>query len=1764
MAAAMRAVHTEEFIFLRDSFGQYKVFDWDGNATGEAAYTFVEEGEDPVTMAVVDNWAVFADHILPALDILCRCPNYYTRGNEVIATTAVGCTWLLNPPSAPIAYLGPQGQLGFLSHSFRARIRELAHVAMNAGSDYSYNSAIAEISAWRRLILHAATAALDTSLPFNSFVHDLVNGRLRRGTNVPPFVQLCVVVTEGACFLPAARLTEVYVPQSGKRPVKEPHHPPASWKKIQDLQRVIAALEARIKHLEAARDAARRDRSLKPQAGVRAITDALADPGTYNAALLAIVGTGVAIASSAAISVAISASRASRAAARATEATEDSLGAIVRRLEDFVNGAVSQITAFAGYARQAAAVVMAVVAVSITVQLGRDFVPLAMRLIRFDTESIQPQSSAPIWGMATAYAFFSGDVPKALKNITNLSNVFRGVDFVASHTGNVVDWVLENITKGLMWFASKTPLGVPTWLVALHEERFGAYAKYRELYESITAFNAEYALGRRTDMLANICYLRDLQHDLDSIKTLSLFRGGDPQTKLDKLQTTLTATCNAVQAKTAACGDIPEPVAVGFVGAPGAGKSLMSKTFLTDVIARCLPRQHQAVEALDPTVHVWSRPTGSRYADGYTGQFAVLVDDFNISRLTQDPDTNDPSWVVRYVNTSPTQMNMAELSKKGSTPFTSRLVVLTSNFTNISEPNVEQALHTAGAFQRRLPYYVDFSPKPGFSRNDRLDYKAYLNHVRGGGSLDDVWLLTVKEWDGLNGRPGTETSYSALLDDVVADIKSRLADYNTLVELRRDRYARWRAGCLEPASGDVVPQAGWRDYLRSFFSGAPSSDGNGDLPTPPTGPKKEALSVYHPSLFAPNASTSVRSRGYYDPSGRYFTGTHRDYRLHLTGRRSSRRQRLLADYPDMWLLYVHTPRDSFDWAAAEEQLTEVSLSAGIKRAFINYPLQALRDSKDWFFDLLGAEYSYMFVALSMATVMGVLIPVFLFVASSIIDLVLGAIDLVLRFLGFKKKQKTKNKVRLQAGVNRDGAVPDEVAAVAGNQYSLVVNQAGLKNAVGHVLALGGRKFLCNKHFSREHSDVYELCNRDRTITVSHAAFQQAFLTSVSVASDLCVVAFEGPGVSGYPMHKDITHLIISKKDAAHPTCYNDTLIHSHNGKPPYVDVFQHKAATFREQINVDCATGEETWVNLLSIKGSLGYGYCGSLMFVRTPAGWRLTASYAAGSETPRTGSGFFVVFNREVLAIKPSSGWRDDCYRGEAIPPVHVSRCSKLRADATVVAELGALAPTKIPAQLAVRDGVDPLYKALDKYMIEPPDFTQGQYDKVHAAAMAVLNNATSSTPVPPNRPVLSYEEAVMGVFSVMDPLPRDTSAGYPYCGSKDPRVDVPCSSVRIDQRKGILLNPLTTEGAAFKARVLSMVESLRGGHVVPLYYVAFLKDETRKPEKVASCDTRLICGAALELCVLWRMFFGAYEAWLKQGHTFNGMCVGINPLGSDWAFLTNYLGGIDHHVFAGDYTGFDTRQHAGFFAPYGAAANAWYASASVGDSKAREALCRMLTRPRVVVGDKFYELKRGLPSGHPGTACINSFTNLVLLKLCYDDLAAEQAKSPPPFFAVVRPAVWGDDNVVSAPSDVLAWYNQNTIGRAMDAYGFTYTPEDKSGSAPDWRKLGEVSFLKRGFSRGPDGTAASPLEVTSILNALVWSRRNMPPHEVLLKFRAALVELSQHDECVWSKYAPPVFRACVATTQLTPEFGCSPEDQRRWYSLKSTYPDPTALWHR
>lgn len=133
----------------------------------------------------------------------------------------------------------------------------------------------------------------------------------------------------------------------------------------------------------------------------------------------------------------------------------------------------------------------------------------------------------------------------------------------------------------------------------------------------------------------------------------------------------------------------PAPCCIYLAGKTGAGKSFIA-TILPSILAGC----PQSTPNLS-----YARNASQGFWDGYTGQFAVLYDDFGASKTVTPP--GEFAELIMEVSNTQMHLNFADLADKGHV-FRSQVIICTSNQ---KYPHSTDILDAEAFYRRRSALY---------------------------------------------------------------------------------------------------------------------------------------------------------------------------------------------------------------------------------------------------------------------------------------------------------------------------------------------------------------------------------------------------------------------------------------------------------------------------------------------------------------------------------------------------------------------------------------------------------------------------------------------------------------------------------------------------------------------------------------------------------------------------------------------------------------------------------------------------------------------------------------------------------------------------------------------------------------------------------------------------------------------------------------------------------------------------------------------------
>jgi len=283
-------------------------------------------------------------------------------------------------------------------------------------------------------------------------------------------------------------------------------------------------------------------------------------------------------------------------------------------------------------------------------------------------------------------------------------------------------------------------------------------------------------------------------------------------TSLSHLAQNVRSKIEVLNAQTGSgSGYRPEPVAILMVGEPGIGKTMTVQAggILIAEMAGFLPTDCTEETASNM---IFSKPLGSQYYDGYNGQPILLIDDLAMQKMEPGEDRSGIFEVMNQIGSYRMYLNMARCELKGMCPFTSKLVWLTSNMTNMSEINAPAVMLSPDAFKRRIEFHYELSVKPEYRRENshQLCTDKFMAELKKCQESDGdykhrypwyIWEVFPRSLDvpPVSFTPGTGMPYLELLEKVADKVKLRQEYFNVMVNSIKDQLSHRKP----------VQQSGW-------------------------------------------------------------------------------------------------------------------------------------------------------------------------------------------------------------------------------------------------------------------------------------------------------------------------------------------------------------------------------------------------------------------------------------------------------------------------------------------------------------------------------------------------------------------------------------------------------------------------------------------------------------------------------------------------------------------------------------------------------------------------------------------------------------------------------------------------------------------------------------------------------------------------------------------------------------------------------------------
>lgn len=1203
----------------------------------------------------------------------------------------------------------------------------------------------------------------------------------------------------------------------------------------------------------------------------------------------------------------------------------------------------------------------------------------------------------------------------------------------------------------------------------------------------------------------------------------------------------------------AGSGYRPETVALLMVGKPGIGKTMTVQAggILIAEMAGFLPTDCTEETASNM---IFSKPLGSQYYDGYNGQPILLIDDLAMQKMEPGEDRSGIFEVMNQIGSYRMYLNMARCELKGMCPFTSKMVWLTSNMTNMEEINAPAVMLSPDAFKRRIEFHYELSVKPEFRKENshQLCTDKFMAELKKCQDSDGdykhrypwhIWEVFPRSLDVPPTElvPGTGMPYLELLEKVAEKIKQRQEYFDVMVNSIKDQLAHRK----------ISQQSGWGEISEV--------EDDDDVE------------------FGAVIPSSYREAQDDDPVVLNTTRGELKSRIVNFGERAYQRgwDEGLESYKDHFydVGYENATEDHMRVNAPFILAGAIFLTAA--RAFVFY--------KAWkfAFSLVGTVFAkaWKFLRELVAGVFG-----HKAVSQS-------------NFPNTGKKPKRQTKpTKVVSAVEQQATTSSMLADIVfGNTYKAAVVKGNNWHVLGQILWLKTDKFVMPHHFLTDLEKMLEsgFVTEEHNVMLAHANIRDGdglrykayvtikeFMSFIKVKHperDLCfgvankhvrqrrdvsqkfLTEEQLANVSGSAVRLDVMNLTSEvDSDVPQRTVFTSKSVYIGKKKQEVkigAVCHKHFAEYFCETVAGDCGAP-------LSLLHANRFN---SRIILGLHVGARTQQSLGYATLIPQELVDAFLASTKEVeeltaeeTAIQSGSDFTKPI---EFMEDPEIADVDDTTQVVTLVSE-GVSAPVQSKLQLThfgedrvfddvlekyygekpvpqvpmvlgpYRDSEGkkkfPLAEAIKPYVSDLyfPD-TQGFQESVHEA-MQPFNRTTLDV----HARVLTTQEAIVGNPTIgLKGIPRSTSVGYPMCTTfSSKKIILGCDEYDLE-------NPYAQD---LLKQVDNLEEMLKQGKRPFFIARGFLKDETRKEGK----NARYIAGTDMRYYILCRKYFGHYVASLSTHTIDSGICIGLNQY-QEWDQLKSKFDRVSDKVWDGDFTAFDSQQQPGCLWAICEEINQWYEQRgdSVANSEIRRILFLDLVHSRHLysfhgVAHEVHQWQRSLPSGHFLTSTVNSMLSMSLLV----DAFRTTTGMPGEFWQHCAAVTLGDDNLCGASDEVIDRFNQVTMAEHMwNKFRYTYTAGRKGEELKPYMSIEDVTFLQRRFSEktfldnGVKRTVVCcPIRPESFLSSMYYIKRSNDPmyyaNTLCASLENALEELSMHTEEMWQEVAPRLVSAKMA----------------------------------
>jgi len=1222
-----------------------------------------------------------------------------------------------------------------------------------------------------------------------------------------------------------------------------------------------------------------------------------------------------------------------------------------------------------------------------------------------------------------------------------------------------------------------------------------------------------------------------------------------------------------------------EPVAILLQGGPGTLKTQTMQHMAHALCSAVVEESKRSAFETTPERFIYNRMIESEYWDKYNSDKIVcMFDDFLQIRDVAGGGDSEVFNIIRAVNEQNYDLHMADLADKGNTSFQCKFVICTSN----SEKLDVQSIHDKGALLRRFKFTYIPVPRDEYKKLDhRTNMMAQKVNMQklpigelGISSTNPDEVLDFHEINLMTGKPtGRICNFEEVVLRMLDAYEFNKKCYEQkLIELKnqRKKYAKyairpeisfWKREIVYEIPEAITNESieyfveltnNLSDEKRSFLMARVDRLEESRLPE-----LKRRLATLINSIDCYKTDMSVDDI----LSALLDNFTVRDNLFNFNN-----------PIEDIVNVIKHDEEfNSYIWVTCDE-LPERGLMESLKDRFKD-SISSIKGymSKDKEYLDFVSWKNALLAATTMASIVAIFYSFKMFGENRDLKEIMRNPEEAEG--DYKLKQAKKKAPRRDIKSLRKAMVQSQISLVSDKQGEHIVEKilrhnvyefSSRKSAdsewtkLGFVTFLKGTIAIMPRHFI----DALAYRLEEEPETVQNAEFRlrgtvnanEGCKTIMLSIADIMYDLQETPVLKDQDLilvnlpdvqpRRDIMKYIMTEKDLA-----------SLGRKPVCI---LGKTGKMMSTVQTHGKTMERVLVNDVDlepyeIKTTMAYnvatskGDCGTILGVLSPSlpNRKICGIHVAGS--PHQNMGYSSLFSYEMIEeclelfdaehkiscnvddVQSEFGTplvgdgRFDAYRDAPVAPSLASRTVIIPSRMQGQLSSPYMKPAKLRAERVGDEIRDPWKYAMANYRMDVPILKK---DVIDAATDQYQDFLFHSAVHEEEKRLYTFEEAVVGIPNTeFESINRRTSPGYPDVVMKPKDFKGKGKELFFGNEADFNLDGDYCQ--MLKARVLNSIDQASKGVRSEHIFMDCLKDELRPIEKADGFKTRLISASSIDLLILYRMYFGAYQLWYKRNRVFNQSAIGVNVYSQEWDMIAKHLErfspGDCKNVGAGDYSKFDGTEKPYIHKKILEVINNWYDDGEE-NFLIRKVLWLELTNSIHIQGKCIYEWGTSLPSGHPLTPVVNTMYNGIAFRYCWNRAFDFDPMLKTQFNDYCYLIAMGDDNVFSVHGKYSKIFTEVTVGKYMSELGLVYTSETKDVVNVEMRHLTEVEFLKRRWRKcSKVGRYVAPHQIERQLEILNWSKRGANADEISIdNVDSVLRELALHGSEVynfWSK---------------------------------------------